>query len=37
VTMGEMLVDAATFGEGAGREAAAPEAAAREVPHDAMD
>ena len=32
VTMGEMLVDAATFGE-----AAAPEAAAQEVPHDAMD
>ena len=32
VSMGEMLVDAATFGE-----APAPEAAAQEVPHDAID
>jgi hypothetical protein len=32
VSMGEMLVDAATFGE-----AAAPEAAAQEIPHDAID
>jgi hypothetical protein len=32
VTMGEMLVDAATFGETAAREAAG-----QEVPHDAID
>ena len=37
ITMGEMLVDAATFGESAGREGAAPEATPREVAHDAMD
>src|SRR3954447_24760436 len=37
VTMGEMLVDAATFGEGAGEEAAAPESGARELSHDALD
>jgi hypothetical protein len=37
VTMGEMLVDAATFGEGAGQEAAASGGGAQEVPHDALD
>jgi hypothetical protein len=37
ITMGEMLVDAATFGEGAGREAAAPGAGVPEAPHDALD
>jgi hypothetical protein len=37
ITMGEMLVDAATFGEGAGQEAAAPDRGAEEVPHDALD
>src|SRR3954466_124886 len=31
VMMGEMLVDAATFGEGAGEEVAAPESGVREL------
>ena len=37
VTMGEMLVDAATFGEGAGQETATSGPGAPEVPHDALD
>ena len=37
VVMGEMLVDAATFGVGAGEEAAAPESGAQEVTHDALN
>jgi len=38
VTMGEMLVDAATFGQSAAQEdAAPPEARAPGVPHDALD
>jgi hypothetical protein len=38
VMMGEMLVDAATFGRSAAQEEAAPrETRAPEVPHDALD
>jgi hypothetical protein len=38
VTMGEMLVDAATFGQSAAQEDAAPrETRAPELPHDALD
>jgi len=36
VALGPMLVDAATFGEGAGREAAAPDRGAGEISHDAL-
>ncbi len=37
VMMGEILVDAAAFDEGTGKEVAAPESGARELSHDALD